>query len=131
MSRKPKDENRETELEDHAVFLLVNFNHIHKQIRRVADKYLSGLVDKFPHILWNSTVLCRMLDILHVLSTCLELDPNDPTPRLEVPSTPYSIQLMDTLEAREVSGCKMFFRAVSARGSKWYIFEIRVKFSIR
>ncbi|CAB0019336.1 unnamed protein product [Nesidiocoris tenuis] len=102
MSLKPKDEGRERELEDHAVFLLVNFNHIHKQIRRMADKYLSGLVDKFPHILWNSTVLCRMLDMLHILSSYLELDPNDPTPRLEVPNTPYSLQLMDTLEAREV-----------------------------
>ncbi|BET02066.1 Phosphatidylinositol 4-kinase [Nesidiocoris tenuis] len=101
MSLKPKDEGRERELEDHAVFLLVNFNHIHKQIRRMADKYLSGLVDKFPHILWNSTVLCRMLDMLHILSSYLELDPNDPTPRLEVPNTPYSLQLMDTLEARE------------------------------
>ncbi|XP_073997967.1 phosphatidylinositol 4-kinase III alpha isoform X1 [Rhodnius prolixus] len=101
MSRKPKDESRERELETHAVFLLVNFNHLHKQIRRVADKYLSGLVDKFPHLLWNSNVLCRMLDVVHVLSSSLELDPNDTTPRLRVPNTPYYIQLVDTLEERE------------------------------
>lgn len=101
MSQKPKDENRERELEDHAIFLLVNFNHIHKQIRRVADKYLSGLVDRFPHLLWNSNVLSRMLDMLHVLSSWLELDPNNPTPMLQVPNTPYSLQLMDTPEARE------------------------------
>ncbi|XP_024081194.1 phosphatidylinositol 4-kinase alpha isoform X2 [Cimex lectularius] len=102
MSQKPKDENRERELEDHAIFLLVNFNHIHKQIRRVADKYLSGLVDRFPHLLWNSNVLSRMLDMLHVLSSWLELDPNNPTPMLQVPNTPYSLQLMDTPEAREI-----------------------------
>lgn len=53
MKNKPKDDAREAYLEEHAQFLLVNFNHPHKQIRRVSDKFLSSLVDKFPHLLWN------------------------------------------------------------------------------
>lgn len=101
MSNKPKDENRERELENHAQFLLINFNHCHKAIRRVADKHLSGLVGKFPHLLWNCRVLWSMLDILQVLSCSLELDPNEETPTLSVPGTPYSLPLMETLEARE------------------------------
>lgn len=43
-----------------------------------------------------------MLDILQVLSYSLELDPNEETPTLRIPDTPYNILLMDTLEAREV-----------------------------
>lgn len=52
-SKRPKNEAREADLEQHAQFLMVNFNHSHKQIRRVADRFLAGLVDKFPHLLWN------------------------------------------------------------------------------
>ncbi|XP_031784727.1 phosphatidylinositol 4-kinase alpha isoform X2 [Nasonia vitripennis] len=101
MQRKPRNEQRERELESHAQFLLVNFNNVHKQIRRVADKYLSALVDAFPHLLWNCRVLWCMLDILQLLSLSLQLDPNEETPVLKVPDTPYSIQLMENLDARE------------------------------
>lgn len=150
MKNKPKNAARETELEEHAQFLLVNFNHPQRQIRKVSDKFLSLLIDKFPHMLWNRRyvfyhiqllldgynfdqnfitqytfsmftnchfhalftskctvllifrVLWTMLDILQVLSYSLQLNPNQETPTLRIPSTPYSIQLVDTLEAREV-----------------------------
>lgn len=53
MKNRPKNEAREADLEQHFQFLLVNFNHQHKQIRRVADKFLVSLVATFPHLLWN------------------------------------------------------------------------------
>ena len=102
MSNKPKNKSRDNDLEEYAIFLLIKFNHRQKQIRRVADKYLSGLVDKFPHLLWSGKVLTTMLNILQVLGRSLELDPNQANPELPVPETNYSIQLTDTMEAREV-----------------------------
>lgn len=43
-----------------------------------------------------------MLDILQVLSFSLQLDSNEETPILRVPNTKLTLQLQDTLEAREV-----------------------------
>lgn len=48
-------------------------------------------------------VLWTMLDILQVLSYSLQIDPNQETPTFRIHQTPYNIQLMDTLEAREVT----------------------------
>ncbi|XP_041781810.1 phosphatidylinositol 4-kinase alpha isoform X2 [Anopheles merus] len=96
-----QDSVREKVLESQAMLLLVYFNHIHKQIQLVADQYLSQLVDKFPHLLWNRKVLWCMLDVLQLLAFSLTLDPNEETPTLRVNSTPYTLQLMDSLPARE------------------------------
>lgn len=88
-------------LESQAMLLLVYFNHVQKQIQIVADQYLSLLVDKFPHLLWNRRVLWCMLDILQLLAYSLTLNPNEETPTLRVNGTPYVLQLMDSLVARE------------------------------
>lgn len=101
MSNKPRKKERDEELEKHATFLLLKFNHPQKQIRRVADKCLSALVDTFPHLLWSGKVLWTMLNILHVLAKSLELDPNELISELPVPGTSYALTLTDTMEARE------------------------------
>ncbi|KAJ8983343.1 hypothetical protein NQ317_003148 [Molorchus minor] len=121
MKNRPKNEAREADLEQHAQFLLVNFNHQHKQIRRVSDKFLSSLVDRFPHLLWSRRVLWTMLDILQILSYSLQIDPNQETPALRIPETPYTIQLMDTLEAREaiVKDFSAYSEGIIKEAMKW------------
>ncbi|PVD31364.1 hypothetical protein C0Q70_06776 [Pomacea canaliculata] len=98
---KPRTEEREKEIDSHAQYLLIQFNHANKRIRRVADNFLSRLVERFPHLLWSGTVLRTMLDILQVLSRALEMDPHEDAPKLPVSGTPYCLRIMDTMLERE------------------------------
>lgn len=43
-----------------------------------------------------------MLDILQLLAYSLTISPNEEIPTLKVSSTPYTLQLMDSLPSREV-----------------------------
>ncbi|XP_071514880.1 phosphatidylinositol 4-kinase alpha isoform X1 [Panulirus ornatus] len=121
VSHRPRDERQEKLLVLHAQFLLTHFNHTQVQIRRVADKLLSKLVDRFPLLLWNGNVLRTLLDILQVLGYSLQLDPNDANPTIPIPDTPFSITLMDTLEARErtVSDFAARCQGILQEAMKW------------
>ncbi|XP_017495017.1 PREDICTED: phosphatidylinositol 4-kinase alpha-like, partial [Rhagoletis zephyria] len=101
IAKKPKNKTRDSELEEYAILLLIKFNHRQKQIRRAADRFLSGLVDKFPHILWSKRVLSTMLNILEVLGRALELNQNEGIVEMPVPDISYTIQLAETVESRE------------------------------
>ncbi|KAK2556707.1 Phosphatidylinositol 4-kinase alpha [Acropora cervicornis] len=103
MSNKPRTIEREAELERHAQFLLVKFNHLQKRVRRVADKYLSSFVDKFPHLLWNGRVLHFMLDLLQELSQCLNHpNENHQTIEINVPyGVPFNLTVSEEMDGRE------------------------------
>lgn len=121
LSRKPMDKARDLELEELAILLLVKFNHPQKQIRRVADKYLSRLVDRFPHMLWSGRVLVTMLDILKVLGKSMQVDSNEASHELDIPNTNYKFQSTDTAEAREtiVRDFTAYCRRIIREATKW------------
>ncbi|XP_060554504.1 phosphatidylinositol 4-kinase alpha-like isoform X3 [Ruditapes philippinarum] len=100
-SEKERTDRREQELEMHAQFLLVKFNHVHSRIRRVGDRYFAALIDKFPHLLWSGNVLRTILDLLQLLSKSLEMDPHQHAPEFTVPGTDYILQVKDNMIDRE------------------------------
>lgn len=112
IGKKPKNRSRDNELEDYSILLLIKFNHRQKIIRRAADRFLSGLVDRFPHLLWSKRVLSTMLNILEVLGRSLEMNQNEGILELAVPDTDYNIQLAETMETREV--CSSFLHSSSS-----------------
>lgn len=121
MENKPKNKARDEELEDYAIFLLIKFNHRDKKIRRVADKYLSNLVDKFPHLLWSYKVLTTMLEILNVLGKSLKLDINEENFEMKLKNIPFSLQAAETQEVRQIIVCDFSARCqgIILEAMKW------------
>ncbi|XP_047123411.1 phosphatidylinositol 4-kinase alpha isoform X2 [Hydra vulgaris] len=102
MVQKPRCAEREKELEKHAQYFLVMFNHTQEKIRRVADKYFSLLVDKFPHLLWNQVVLKTMLDLLHILCHRTKAMENQLISKLiNVPHSSLTLKLSQERTVRE------------------------------
>nr|XP_039270122.1 phosphatidylinositol 4-kinase alpha-like [Styela clava] len=88
-------------LVDNAQFLFVKFNSPQTRIRRTADRYLSLLVERFPHVLWNKKVLFYMLDLLQLLSQTSGNDLFSEIPPLCIPGSRFTFQLQDSLKLRE------------------------------
>ena len=121
VENKPKNKARDEELEDYAIFLLIKFNHRDKKIRRVADKYLSNLVDKFPHLLWSYKVLTTMLEILNVLGKSLKLDINEENFEMKLDNIPFEIYCAETQEVRQIIVCDFSARCqgIILEAMKW------------
>uniref|UniRef100_H2ZBY1 1-phosphatidylinositol 4-kinase n=1 Tax=Ciona savignyi TaxID=51511 RepID=H2ZBY1_CIOSA len=98
---KVKSPSTENLLVEQAQFLLVKFNSVQNRIRQVADSYLSMLVDRFPHVLWNRRFLFSMLDLLHQLSATLVPTPFTEIPAIEIRGTNHRLFLQDSRKLRE------------------------------
>ncbi|GMT18880.1 hypothetical protein PFISCL1PPCAC_10177 [Pristionchus fissidentatus] len=90
----------EVNLERHAQFLLIYFNHNLREVRRCADLCLSKLIDTFPFLLWNGRVLSTALNLMQALKSNLEDDSSCKISQFSLPNLPWSIQLQETTESR-------------------------------
>ena len=80
------------------MFSLTEFNNPNKVIRKHADKFLSCLVDKFPHLLWSKAVLFGMLNALQKLNLYVH---EEDVQEVKVGRIKRRVILMDTMEARQ------------------------------
>ena len=113
LAKRPKDKERDRNLETIAVILLIEFNNPNKAIRKHSDSFLSDLVGRFPHLLWSKSVLYGMLNALHQLSQTV-LD--DEIQEVEIGRMKRRVVLLDTnLERDEIlkefaQRCKQFVK---------------------
>ncbi|XP_078486851.1 phosphatidylinositol 4-kinase alpha [Ciona intestinalis] len=101
IASKVKTSSTETLLVEQAQFLLIKFNSAQNRIRQVADSYLSRLVDRFPHVLWNRRFLFTMLDLLHQLSSTLVPHRFSEIPPILINGTHHHLHLQDSRKMRE------------------------------
>lgn len=91
--RHNEDQNMENQLEYHAQFLLIQFNNNLREVRRVADIFLAKLIDAFPFLLWNGTVISTALQLMQSLIKNIEEDPDCKVAVLTMQGLPWQIHL--------------------------------------
>uniref|UniRef100_A0A914GZZ0 1-phosphatidylinositol 4-kinase n=1 Tax=Globodera rostochiensis TaxID=31243 RepID=A0A914GZZ0_GLORO len=99
--RSEADDVEANELECCAQYLLVQFNNILREVRRVADVCLAKLIDAFPFLLWNGRVISTALQIMKTLLKNIDEDPLCTQSTVEFAELKWSIQLQDTLDSRK------------------------------
>eukprot|EP00094_Tigriopus_californicus_P003842 TCALIF_03698-PA protein Name:"Similar to PI4KA Phosphatidylinositol 4-kinase alpha (Homo sapiens)" AED:0.07 eAED:0.07 QI:1/0.8/0.75/0.93/0.86/0.93/16/174/2161 len=97
IAEKPKNKERDRNLEAIAVILLIEFNNPNKNIRKFADQFLSKLVDKFPYLLWSKSVLYGMLNALHQLSLTVS---HEDIQEVKIGKMERKVFLLDTANER-------------------------------
>ncbi len=98
IANKPKNKERDRNLETIAIILLIEFNNPNKNIRKHADRFLSDLVGKFPHLLWSKSVLFGMLNAVHQLNIFVH---DESVQEVRIGRMKRRVILLDTLETRE------------------------------
>lgn len=85
-------------------FLLARFNHADPLVRQSADRYLMGLVNRFPHLSQSNRVVRTMLDTLDMLAGTLDQQgQNACTIKLQVPHAPFFIVVPSQRALREAT----------------------------
>ncbi|CAD6198558.1 unnamed protein product [Caenorhabditis auriculariae] len=119
--KKTDDEATESALVYHVQFLLFQFNHNLREVRRCADICLSHLVDRFPYLLWNGTVLTTALRLLQALQQNLTQDPICKEPQFTMRGFEWAIQLQDSIDGRKslVNDFSMRCKQILQEAIKW------------
>ncbi|CAI5445845.1 unnamed protein product [Caenorhabditis angaria] len=119
--RRDSDESTENTLVYNAQFLHFKFNHHLREVRKCADVCLSQLVERFPYLLWNSTVLTTMLRLLQGLQSNLQTDPTCKEPQFVLKGFEWTIQLQDSLDGRKqvVKDYSMRVKQILKEALKW------------
>ncbi|CAD5222232.1 unnamed protein product [Bursaphelenchus xylophilus] len=101
MSKSNACRQRTADIRVTAEFLLIMFNHSIREVRRCADNCLTKLMDTFPYLLWNGQVIATALSLIQAMSKIIEEDRECRVATLDTPGFQWTLQLQDTLSARE------------------------------
>ncbi|XP_065186770.1 phosphatidylinositol 4-kinase alpha-like isoform X1 [Sycon ciliatum] len=103
MAARVKSISSEKELEDVAIYLLVQFNNkLSKRVARLADSFFSNMAERFPHVLWNRRIIFALLDMLAALTDVMKDETSAGRSfNMDVPGTVYKIIIPEEPDSRE------------------------------